>query len=170
MLFIGMNSSLWLGSIQLPTQGSYVNYTSKILISTGTTVGVSMVLWLIAAILILALKLLTKLIYRLNLYQILSILFLLVIFEVCFTTCMTSVVHFLYINLRRRKSYALLLVQISFSAWGFHFISLLLPSVKRTLQSWNICISTLGILYSLMASVSLFIEHSVLWTKMFCYI
>lgn len=44
-----------------------------------------MVLWLIAAVLILALKLHTKLLYRLNLYQIISIVFLLVIFEVYFT-------------------------------------------------------------------------------------
>ena len=55
------------------------------LISTGIVVGVSVVLWLIAVVLILALKLHTKLVYRLQLYQILSIFLLMFVFEVYLT-------------------------------------------------------------------------------------
>ena len=64
----------------------------SIIISTGTAVGVSVFVCIMAVVLIVALRLHTKLVYRLALYQILSYILLLVVWEVYLTSKLGSTV------------------------------------------------------------------------------
>ena len=77
--------------LRIQNNGSNDNYMSTI-ISTGTAVGVSVFVCIMAVVLIVALRLHTKLVYRLALYQSLSSILLLVVWEVYLASVFSSAV------------------------------------------------------------------------------
>ena len=77
--------------LRILTNGSDDNYMSMI-ISTGTAVGVSVFVYIMAVVLIVALRLHTKLVYRLAVYQISSSILFLIVWEVYLTSKIDSAV------------------------------------------------------------------------------
>ena len=73
------------------TNASYDDYLSMI-ISTGTAIGISVFVCIMAVVLIVALRLHTKLVYRLAVYQTLSSILLLVVWEIYLASLFGSAV------------------------------------------------------------------------------
>ena len=106
-------SNCWQEPVRVPNNVSDADYTSTVLVMS-TAVGVSVVVCLITMVIILALKLHKKLVYRMTIYWILSIILVLLIWEVFWA------MKFKVSNIG--KLYALETMTI-FCLWMYEFIS-----------------------------------------------